>query len=252
MIDLVDEGARKKVLSCVQMAKALRSSMDSALAASPDDVWKHAGFRLFARKYNEILTATAKFISIEAPLDYAQLDKMPGLGDSWGLQQKEYFEAIHANLSILIAYLEQELGVTHDELEALKDFLQARLRQAIFEEPAKESEVQDAIEALLIGRGLQKGTDYDRETGRTKISVKEVVPDFVFPRLSLALEVKLSKEPSKLGTLVDQINADIRSYSTRYERIIFLVYDLGTIRNETEFKSGLEMSGKVSVLVVKH
>ena len=33
---------------------------------------------------------------------------------------------------------------------------------------------------------------------------------------------------------------------------IFLVYDLGTIRNEIEFKQDLESSGNVSVLNIKH
>jgi hypothetical protein len=50
---------------------------------------------------------------------------------------------------------------------------------------------------LLIGRGFTKGIDYDRETGRVKVSIKEVVPDFVFPKLGLALEVKLSTDKDK-------------------------------------------------------
>jgi len=179
-------------------------------------------------------------------------EKMPGIGDTATIQQREFFEATHANLSILIAFLEQVTGVVHDEVDALRNFLQARLRRAMFKTPDREVEVQDALEALLVGCGLQKGLDYDRETGRTKLSVKESVPDFVFPRWSTALEVKLVKHKDRLGSVVDEINADIRSYSTKYSRLIFLVYDVGTIRDEDEFKSGLEGAGETSVLVVKH
>ena len=103
----------------------------------------------------------------------------------------------------------------------------------------------------MIGRGDVRGIDYDRETGRTKVSIKESVPDFIFPRLSLALEVKLSKEKSRLGALVEQMSADVVSYSTKFSRILFVVYDLGTIQNEVQFKSGIE-KGNVSVIIVKH
>jgi hypothetical protein len=99
---------------------------------------------------------------------------------------------------------------------------------------------------------MEKGTDYDRETGRVKTSGKESVPDFVFPNLKLCLEAKLSKSLDKLRAIVDEINADIRAYATRYERQFYIVYDLGTIRDEAEFKRGLEDAPGVSVVVVKH
>ena len=65
--------------------------------------------------------------------------------------------------------MESELGIVADEIEALKDFLQARLRSAVLQKPDGEADVQNAIE-LLFGRGLQKGIDYDRETSRVKVS----------------------------------------------------------------------------------
>ncbi len=98
---------------------------------------------------------------------------------------------------------------------------------------------------------MARGTDYDRETGRVKVSGKESVPDFVFPNLKLCLEVKLAKSPDKLRAIVDEINADIRAYGTQYERQLYVVYDLGTVRDEAEFKRGLEDAPGVSVLVVK-
>jgi hypothetical protein len=122
----------------------------------------------------------------------------------------------------------------------------------VLRHPEKEVEVQNGIEALFVGRGMGKGTDYDRETGRVKTSGKGSVPDFIVSRLKLCLEVKLSKSKDDLRTIVDQINADIREYASRYERQFFVVYDLGVIRDEAEFKSGLEDAPGVTVLIIKH
>jgi hypothetical protein len=126
------------------------------------------------------------------------------------------------------------------------------LRRVIFDLPDREIEIQEGIEGLIVGRGMAKGIDYDRETGRVKTSGKESVPDFVFPNLNLCLEVELSKSPDKLRAIVDEINADIRTYSTRYDRQLYIVYDLGIIRDEEEFKRDLEDAPGVSAVVVKH
>lgn len=99
---------------------------------------------------------------------------------------------------------------------------------------------------------MVKGVDYDRETGRVKVSIKEVVPDFILPKLGLAIEVKLSKDRSKSKIIVDEINADIMSYGKEYASILFIVYDLGSIRDEVEFKRDLEITDGVSLIVVKH
>jgi hypothetical protein len=64
--------------------------------------------------------------------------------------------------------------------------------------------------------------------------------------------VKLSDSTAKLRAIVDEINADIRAYATRYDRQLYVIYDLGTIRDEEEFKRGLEDARGVRVVVVKH
>jgi len=51
---------------------------------------------------------------------------------------------------------------------------------------------------------------------------------------------------------VDEINSDIRAYGAVYERQLYVVYDLGVIRDETEFKHDLENVPGVAVIVVKH
>jgi hypothetical protein len=218
----------------------------------PGNVWKYGGYKQFARKYNDLVNQIATEIELPPMLDCYNLDKIPGSTQTIALQQKEIFESVHANASMLRAYLRSISGVNSDELRSVQDFLQARLRSAVFEKPAREVEVQNALEQLLIGRGLLKGQDYDRETGRVKVSAKEVVPDFVFPKLDLALEVKLASDTTRMKEIIDEINADIRAYKKKYRNALFIVYDIACIRDEGEFRRDLEAEEGVSVLIIKH
>lgn len=242
-----------KLQEYLSFTNALLDSMNQSLKASSEsDVWKYSSYQTYMRKYNSLVKEVAAVTSGTALLDLYNLDKVPSMGNTLAIQQKGYFDSVHSNLSILKAFLENKTGLKEDKMLQIKDFLQANLRRAIFDRPDKEAQVQDVVEQLLIGRGMEKGVDYDRETGRVRISIKEVVPDFIFQKLGLALEIKLSKTTTKSKTIVDEINADIMSYSKEYRSIIFLVYDLGSIRDETEFKSDLEVNNVVSVIVIKH
>jgi hypothetical protein len=238
----------------LHLSNALLESMNTSMHNDQDNanIWKYTGYWQYARKYNQLVMEVSKTIRIDTIVDLFDIKKLPTEGDTVPFQQRAFFESFHANLSILKAYLETKLDIKSDEITSLTNFLQVNLRKVIFHEPEKESDIQDAIEQLLIGRGLSKGIDYDRETGRVKVSIKEVVPDFIFPRLGLALEVKLSKDKNKSRTIVDEINADIRAYSKKYSSILFVVYDLSTIRDEVEFKQDLETLNQVSLIVVKH
>ena len=180
------------------------------------------------------------------------VEKIPGGGSTLAFQQKEIFESVFANASILKGILESKIGVVEDEISALQDFFQARLRSAVFVSPNKERDIQNAVEQLLIGRGFQKGEDYDRERGRVKVSSKEVVPDFILMKLGLAIEVKLVSKSERIGAVIDEINADIGSYCKQYRSLLFIVYDTGYIRDEIEFRRDLEHAPNVSVIVVKH
>jgi hypothetical protein len=88
--------------------------------------------------------------------------------------------------------------------------------------------------------------------GRVKISIKETVPDFILRKLSMALEIKLAKTEIKSKAIVDEINADIQAYGRAYDRILFVVDDLGTIRDTVEFARDLSSSTGTEVIVVKH
>jgi hypothetical protein len=204
------------------------------------------------RKYNDVVAYIRTLVPLTAPIDVYDLEKVRHPGDMVMPEQKELFESVHANLSILEAWLVARVDLPAEQAEGLKNFFEANLRKAVFEIPDNERDVQNAVEQLLIGRGLTKGLDYDRETGRVKVSIKETVPDFVLPKLSLAIEVKLAKNATKAKALVDEINADIQAYGRSYARTLFIVYDLGTLRDISEFVRDLESAAGVEVIVVKH
>ena len=42
------------------------------------------------------------------------------------------------------------------------------------------------------------------------------------------------------------------AFKTKYENIIFVVYDNGNIRDEEQFKNDLELQDNVVILIVKH
>lgn len=74
---------------------------------------------------------------------------------------------------------------------------------------------------------------------------------FIIPKLSLCIEVKLLRENRK-SKVIEEISADITAYSKQYQRQLFIVYDLGCIQNEEEFKRDIENAGNVKVIIVKH
>ncbi len=249
----MDKALLSHIKGHLRSAVALKQAMDAAISSANETHWRYVGYRSFMEKYQQIVTSVSKIVEITAPIGTWDISKVKSSFETPGLLQKEYFEAVYTNLLILIAFLEHTLGVKSDETRSLVDFFQANMRKAIFETPKYEKQVQDVIEQLLIGRGMSRGIDYEREKGRVRVSIKEVVPDFIIYRLSLAIEVKLCKSSSKAKSIVDEINTDIQSYSKSYDRIVFIVYDIGGIQNEEEFKNGLETeNGNIQVIIVKH
>jgi len=241
----------KKYLS---YTKAVMDAMEMSISGQHElDVWRFSSYKEYIRKYNQLITDVVKFVkNLNIPAGYYDLEEVPGNTETIAMQQKQLFDSVYTNLAILRAYLENELDLKKDEVLSLRDFFQANLRRAVIRTPQNETDIQDVIEQLLIGRGLTKGIDYDRETGRVKVSIKEVVPDFILYRLKMALEVKFSKDKDRSKSIVDEINADIKAYSKEYARQLYIVYDMGSIRDESEFKNDLDNAEDVSVIVVKH
>ena len=166
--------------------------------------------------------------------------------------QKEIMESVFLSTGMLLTYLESATAFAESEFDNIENFIKSNLRATIFATPQREVEIQNAIETLLIGKGMQKGIDYDRESGKFEFSGKEYIPDFVIPKLNLCIEVKLLKDGRK-SRVIEEINADITAYSKKYDRQAFVVYDLGNIRDEVEFRRDIENAGNnIKVIIVKH
>jgi len=243
---------REKLSQYLDNIRALEDAMRFVVNTSDTSDWRFSSYKDFMRKYNDIAIKVSQEIPDDRLYDIFDLTKVKGWADTLADQQKNFFHLILANTAILRSLIENKLNVKNDEIINLKNFFIANLRRATLHDPENEASIQDVIEQLLIGKGLNKGIDYDREVGRVKVSIKEVKPDFIFPKLSLALEIKLSKTKTKSKEIVDEINADIQAYSKEYKQILFVVYDIGTIRDETEFKNDIDNKSNIQVVVVKH
>lgn len=232
--------------------QAIMTSMRNSVEGDEKNVWRFSSYREYMRKYIQLFNEVNEILPINSLVDLYHLEAVPTETKTIAVQQKTYFDSVFTNLSILKSFLESKLDFQENEVNNLKNFVQINLRRVIMKEPEDENDIQNGIEQLLIGKGMSKGIDYDRETGRVKVSIKEVVPDFIFPRLSLALEVKFCKNKSKAKAIVDEINSDIRAYAKGYSQQIFVVYDMASIRDESEFKQDIENQKDVHLVIVKN
>lgn len=219
--------------------------------AHTNEIGRYSCFKDMARIYNDFAERAKKFLNGSEIFYTFNLDEIPSWGDSVWSTQKRILEQVLLLAKMLLASLEGSVDFVDDEFDNIENFIQSRLRTVIFKKPEKEIEVQNAIESLLLGRGLAKGIDYDRESGKFEFSGKEYIPDFIIPKMSLCIEVKLLREGRK-SKVIEEISADITAYRKNYERQLYVVYDLGIIQNELEFKRDIEMVDGVKVIIVKH
>ena len=212
---------------------------------------RYSGFKDMAVVYNDLAERTRLLLNVSNMFYTFNIDEIPAWGDSVWPVQKKILEQVYISGKMLLASLEESMDFVDDEFDNIENFLQSRLRTVIFQKPEKEVEVQNAIESLLLGRGLAKGVDYDRESGKFEFSGKGYIPDFIMPKMSLCIEVKLLKEGRK-SRIIEEISADMTAYKKEYDRQLYVNYDLGFIQNEIEFKRDIEMSEGVKVIIIKH
>ena len=212
---------------------------------------RYVSYKDMARMYNDFAERARNIMNAATAFYTFNLDVIPAWGDTVWPTQKRILEQVLISAKMLRTSLEGSADFADDEFENLEYFLRSRLRSVIFQRPEKEVDVQNAIESLLLGRGLSKGADYDRESGKFEFSGKEYIPDFIISKMSLCIEVKLLREGRK-SKVIEEISADITAYKKAYQRQLFVVYDLGVIQNETEFKRDIEMTDGVKVIIVKH
>lgn len=126
--------------------------------------------------------------------------------------------------------------------------LEHKLRKMIREQPQNEKLIRDTVENLLIA----SDTDYKREYPSISYSSKQYVPDFSFPKQSLALEIKICNRVNREKEIIKEINDDIMAYKLEFSNLLFLIYDLGFIRDVDLFSSEFEKDNSVLVKVIKH
>lgn len=225
----------------------------------------------FARLANDFLTGNEIRRSVYQGLDELVLRNVLMEVETYSIYQ-------FASLSVLSSVLEDASGQTSTErleetrrslreevnrrdrskgwdllrpltVEALVEQIGSKLRPMIRSKPEAEREVQDALEAVLIGVGV--GT-YVRERGAVPYSTRSYVPDFVLPDLKLAIEAKLCNRADRESQLVSEINDDLRGYGRSFPNLLFVVYDTGHLRSVDRFKHDLEVDTRAQVLVIKH
>jgi hypothetical protein len=122
------------------------------------------------------------------------------------------------------------------------------LRKIIHDKPEKERTIQDAFESLLIGAEMS----FSRETDSIEYSSKTYTPDFTMPKIDLAIDIKLCNRDGREKEIIAEINDDIMAYQTKYGNLLFVIYDIGFIRDVERFADSFETQRNVIVRVVKH
>jgi hypothetical protein len=123
-----------------------------------------------------------------------------------------------------------------------------KLRKVVRDTPSRERDVQDTFEGLLIGSDIQ----YSREAESIEYSSKTYIPDFTLPKIDLAIDVKLCAREGREKELIGEINDDILAYQTKFGNLLFIVYDIGFMRDTDLFAASFERHQNVVVRVVKH
>lgn len=219
--------------------------------ANAAETARYASYADMARTYNDFAYRVKEVLNVSTMFYTFNLDTIPSWGDTVWPTQKRILEQVLLSARMLMSSLEESTDFVDDEFDNIENFIQSRLRTVVFQKPEREVDVQNGIESLLLGRGLSKGADYDRESGKFEFSGKEYIPDFIIPKMSLCIEVKLLREGRKSKT-IEEISADITAYKKAYQRQLYVIYDLGVIQNEVEFKRDIEMIDGVKVIIVKH
>ncbi|MBR3162145.1 MAG: hypothetical protein IKF19_05385 [Bacilli bacterium] len=238
----------------IGQAKAVEKTMVEVLQQSDASSHRFISCISYVRMYQTLADASTKFIPLNALVGKFDINNLPNPYDLTSSQHVEWFQTALASIRILISLLEANFDYIDNEYNKIENLINSKLRPLIMNKPEYEKDIQDNIERLFISNGMSKGIDYDRETGKFNFSGREYIPDFILPKINCCMEVKLIKEKKHLKKMIEEINADITAYSKKYEKILFVVYDLGCIRDIDEFKRDIEASKEkeIKVFVIKH
>jgi hypothetical protein len=226
-----------------EMARFLYKEASRAAQAG-----EYVSYYVFQRRYNILYAQVCTELGVPSlPIGHPVEYNNPY--DTLRLSWAGYLNDVVVETGQLLAYLDNYLGVPIKVTSTLVEDIDDKLRAIIRKKPEDEKEVQDAVENLLIAK--------DYEYGREKVSIpyssKYYVPDFTFDALNTALDVKICNSANDEKKIIDEINADIPAYKTKYKYVVFVVYDTGFIRDTLVFVKGIEKNNpNVYVTVVKH
>lgn len=147
--------------------------------------------------------------------------------------------------------LRDETGLVRLEATESIDILAAierALRPSFEEPPENEKEVQANVETILRSIGVE----FHREKERAAVGPTTFIPDFTFPGMDLALEVKLANERHGESQIQHELAEDVAGFRTKWKHLIVVVYDCGVIRDPEGLRRANEQHFGVKVLVVKH
>jgi len=130
----------------------------------------------------------------------------------------------------------------------LLNIINNKFRKFFRNEPNDEKEVQNEFEKLLTAADFI----FTREKEHIIYSSKTYIPDFILSDLNMAIELKICNRPSREKEIISEINDDILAYNTKYKNSLFIIYDIGQIRDIELFKSSFTTHENVFIIVVKH
>ena len=172
------------------------------------------------------------------------------------VNHEAYIEQLDTAKGILLSAIDQiqRRGVNQvyelpeaNEIVKILDLAENKLRKAIRDMPEDEKTISNQYEVLLIASNIS----YNREKENIPYSSKTYIPDFTFPKINTALEIKFCGRQGREKEITSEINDDILAYRSRYSNLIFIVYDTGYIRDIDKFKDDMEIEDTVIVRVVK-
>ena len=133
-------------------------------------------------------------------------------------------------------------------VDQVKETTKNHLRPSFKIAPSDEAQVQNVVYALL--RQIDSRTE--REKKGVKHASKDFTVDFSLFQNKICVEVKLVRDKSRLGSIIDEINADITPYLQDFKRVVFVVFDAtGAMNDPSRFAADIQGSRKeIAVLVV--
>lgn|GEM_PF-1872195 len=209
-------------------------------------------YPVYVHEYNRLAVQTLHQFGQQPsmPLHVITLRKAVNPHDALPIEWRLFLETASLELNKLVVYLESRLEpqqrLINQSIEELKIHINNNLRASFHTDPQNETEVQDELETILRAGGF----DLVRHKVSIPVGAKVYKPDFTLKSMDLALEVKFCNESRNISEMIDEMNADIIGYQSDFANTLFVVYDMGIIRDVNEFIAGFEIP-HVQVLIVK-